>query len=227
MTTPRTIALDGPAGVGKSTVGRLLADRHGYLFLDTGVLYRAVSLEAIRRGVAATDGAGLTTVARNLDILMLRAEPDSGRMYIVRLAGEDVTDGLRSPQVEAIVSQVSAHPDVRAALLERQREIARSSRSVLVGRDIGTTVLPDADFKVYLDASVEERARRRHRERLAKDPLFPYERVVEELKHRDKLDSGRAASPLRIPEDALVIDTNGKDVEAVLSEIEAEMGLQR
>lgn len=227
VTSPRTVALDGPAGVGKSTIGKLLADRHGYLFLDTGVLYRAVSLAATRRCIDPADEARLAEVARSLDVELARAEPSSGRMYEVRLEGEDVTDELRTRGVEAIVSEVSAHPGVRAALLERQREIARSSPSVLVGRDIGTTVLPDADLKVYLDASLEERATRRHRERLARDPLYPYERVVEELKHRDKLDTQRATSPLRIPDGALVIDTNGKDVESVLGEIEAELEARR
>lgn len=223
MSLPRTVALDGPAGVGKSTVGKLLADRHGYIFLDTGVLYRAVSLAAIRRGVGAGDEHGLAGVARELRVEIGRAAPGSGRMYTVLLDGADVTDELRSPEVEAVVSEVSAHPAVRAALLERQREIARGSRSVLVGRDIGATVLPDAELKVYLDASLQERALRRHRERLQKDPAYPFERVIEELKHRDKLDTERASSPLRVPPDALVIHTDGKDVDQVLAEIEMSL----
>ncbi len=223
MSAPRTIAVDGPAGVGKSTIGKLLADRHTMLFLDTGALYRAVSLAALCRGVAANDETGLEDVAHHLDIQLLRAEPDSGLMYRVRLDGSDVTEEIRSPRVEAIVSEVSAHPKVRAALLRRQREIAHASPSVLVGRDIGTTVLPDADLKVYLDATIEERALRRHRERLAKEPEYPFERVLEELQRRDKLDTERASSPLRVPEDALVVDTTGKDIETVLSEIEDGM----
>ncbi len=193
------------------------------LFLDTGALYRAVSLAALCRGVAANDETGLEDVAHHLDIQLLRAEPDSGLMYRVRLDGSDVTEEIRSPRVEAIVSEVSAHPKVRAALLRRQREIAHASPSVLVGRDIGTTVLPDADLKVYLDATIEERALRRHRERLAKEPEYPFERVLEELQRRDKLDTERASSPLRVPEDALVVDTTGKDIETVLSEIEDGM----
>ncbi len=215
--------MDGPAGVGKSTIGKLLADRHTMLFLDTGALYRAVSLAALCRGVAANDETGLEDVAHHLDVQLLRAEPDSGLMYRVRLDGSDVTEEIRSPRVEAIVSEVSAHPKVRAALLRRQREIAHASPSVLVGRDIGTTVLPDADLKVYLDATLEERALRRHRERLAKEPEYPFERVLEELQRRDKLDTERASSPLRVPEDALVVDTTGKDIETVLSEIEDGM----
>lgn len=223
MSAPRTIAVDGPAGVGKSTIGKLLADRHTMLFLDTGALYRAVSLAALCRGVTANDEIGLEDVAHHLDVQLLRAEPDSGLMYRVRLDGSDVTEEIRSPRVEAIVSEVSAHPKVRAALLRRQREIAHASPSVLVGRDIGSTVLPDADLKVYLDATLEERALRRHRERLAKDPEYPFERVLEELQRRDKLDTKRASSPLRVPEDALVVDTTGKDIETVLSEIEDGM----
>ncbi len=223
MTAPRTIALDGPAGVGKSTIGKLLADRHHYLFLDTGVLYRAVSLVAVRQGIASADTARLREVARDLDVEILRAEPESEFMYRVSIDGEDVTEILRSPEVEQIVSEVSAHPQVRAELLQRQREIARANPSVLVGRDIGTVVLPDADLKVYLDATLEERTMRRHRERLQQDPMYPYERVLAELQRRDKLDTERASSPLRVPDDALLIDTTGKDVDAVLLAIEARM----
>lgn len=223
MRPPRTIALDGPAGVGKSTIGKLLADRHSYLFLDTGVLYRAVSLAAVRQGLASADAISLSIVARDLDVAIGRAEPESGYMYRVLLCGEDVTDALRSPEVEQIVSEVSAHPQVRAQLLQRQREIARANPSVLVGRDIGTVVLPDADLKVYLDATIEERTMRRHRERLLKDPAFPYERVLAELQRRDKLDTERTSSPLSVPVDAILIDTTGKDVDAVLLEIEARM----
>ncbi|MDQ3327930.1 MAG: (d)CMP kinase [Chloroflexota bacterium] len=223
MSTPRTIALDGPAGVGKSTIGKLLADRHRYLFLDTGVLYRAVSLAAVRQGIAPVDAVALREVARDLDLEIQRAEPESGYMYRVSLDGEDVTEVLRSPEVEQIVSEVSALTQVRAELLHRQREIARANPSVLVGRDIGTVVLPNADLKVYLDATLEERTMRRHRERLVKDPAFPYERVLAELQRRDMLDTERATSPLRVPDDALLIDTTGKDVDAVLLEIEARM----
>ncbi len=223
MTSPRTIALDGPAGVGKSTIGKLLADRHHYLFLDTGVLYRAVSLVAVRQGIASADAARLREVARDLDVEILRAEPESEFMYRVSIDGEDVTEILRSPEVEQIVSEVSAHPQARAELLQRQREIARANPSVLVGRDIGTVVLPDADLKVYLDATLEERTMRRHRERLQQDPMYPYERVLAELQRRDKLDTERASSPLRVPDDALLIDTTGKDVDAVLLAIEARM----
>lgn len=223
MSRPRTIAVDGPAGVGKSTIGKLLADRHAMLFLDTGALYRAVSLAALCRGVNVSDEDGLEAVARHLDVQLLRATPESDQMYRVLLDGADVTEEIRSPRVEAVVSEVSAHPRVRAALLHRQREIAHASPSVLVGRDIGTTVLPDADLKVYLDATLEERTLRRYRERLEKDPNYPYERVLEELQRRDKLDTERVSSPLRVPENALVVDTTGKDIETVLREIEAKM----
>lgn len=219
----RTIAVDGPAGVGKSTVGKHLADHHGYLFLDTGVLYRAVSLVALQHGVSPADQASLVEIASDLDIQMARPEPGSDRMYCVCLDGEDVTDRLRSAPVERIVSEVSAHPRVRAQLLERQREIARSHRSVLVGRDIGTVVLPDADLKIYLDASLDERAARRHRELRAKGRDDSYNEVVEELKRRDKIDTERASSPLRVPPDAYVVDTDGKDVDTVLLEIESRL----
>lgn len=222
--TPRQVALDGPAGVGKSTIGKLLADRRDLVFLDTGVLYRAVSLAALDRGVESTDDGALAEIARSLDIEILRPEPGSERMYIVCIEGHDVTDVLRSPDVEAIVSVVSAHPAVRAELLTRQRELAEASPSVLVGRDIGTVVLPNADVKIYLDASLHERARRRHTELLARGRRQSFEDVVLELQRRDKSDTERAVSPLRIPEDAIVVDTDGKDIEEVLQEIESRMG---
>ncbi len=221
---PFNVAVDGPAGVGKSTVGKLLADRHGYLFLDTGVLYRAVSLLALRRSVSPSDPQGLAAIACTLDIELLRAEPGSKHMYEVIVEGRVVTDELRSGDVESLVSEVSAHSEVRTALLERQRDIARASRSVIVGRDIGTVVLPDADLKVYLDASLEERADRRWKELQQRGAPVVYEQVVAELRRRDELDSGRETAPLRVPADARVINTNGKDVEMVLAEIEASMG---
>jgi cytidylate kinase len=220
MSAPRTVAVDGPSGVGKSTIGRLVADRYGYLFFDTGALYRAVSHAALRRGVEPGDGEALARLAGTLRIELERAAAGSGRMYHVRVEGEDVTEELRSAAVERVVSEVSAHPEVRAALLGRQREIARASRSVLVGRDIGTVVLPDADLKVYLDAPLEERARRRHRELLDKDGELSLESVAQELRRRDRIDSERASAPLRIPPDAVVVDTAGKGIEQVLAEIE-------
>jgi len=210
--------------VGKSTVGKLLADRHSYVFLDTGVLYRAVSLAALLGGTSTTDPASLEAVARGLDVRILRADPGSGRMYMVCLGDKDVTDALRTPEVERIVSQVAAHPGVRAALLSRQREIARSDHSVLVGRDIGTVVLPDADLKVFLDAALEERARRRCLELTTAGRETTLQAVLQDLRNRDRTDSGRATSPLRVPDDALVVETDGKSVEAVLAEIEERMG---
>ncbi|MDQ3854791.1 MAG: (d)CMP kinase [Chloroflexota bacterium] len=223
MSPPQTIAIDGPAGVGKSTIGRLLADQHGYVFLDTGALYRAVSLAALQHGTDASDALALAALADALDIRFLPPLPGSSAMYRVCLDGADVTDGLRSPEVEAIVSEVSAHPQVRAALLARQRELARTAPSVLVGRDIGTVVLPDADLKVFLEASLEERSRRRFLELQAKGREVDLQTVLAELQHRDRIDSGRAASPLRVPDDAIVIDTDNKPVEQVLEEIEQHM----
>lgn len=225
MIGPYNIAVDGPAGVGKSTVGKLLAERHGYLFLDTGVLYRVVGLLALREGVAPGDEEGLASLARGLDIELVRTEPGSPQLYRVLLGGEDVTAELRGADVERRVSEIAAHPQVRAALLDRQREIARRSPSVLVGRDIGTVVLPEAELKIYLEASLSERALRRHRELLGRGAAASFAQVTEELKRRDRLDSERTSAPLRVPDDAYVVDTNGKAIEAVLEEIEAKLTL--
>lgn len=217
------IAIDGPAGVGKSTVGKCLAERLGYVFLDTGALYRAVTLAALRTGVSADDAGALAAIAETLDLEFLRPLPDSGQLYRVISHGEDITLELRSDEVESYVSVVSAHPKVRAALLERQRQLARTNRSILVGRDIGTVVLPDADLKLFLDASIEERAQRRHREMQQRGHDLPFDEVLHDLRTRDRLDSERATSPLRAADDAVLIDTDGKDVRAVMAEIEARM----
>jgi cytidylate kinase len=216
---PTTITIDGPAGVGKSTVGARLAARLGYVFFDTGVLYRAVTLAALRRGVALDDPAGLADLAAGLALAVHTPTVADGRQATILLDGEDVTWALRQPEVNQAVSIVSAVAGVRQALLERQREIGRRGRVVMVGRDIGATVLPDAGLKIYLDASLAVRARRRYDELRARGEPVDLAAVQAMLERRDQLDTERAASPLRPAPDAIRIDTDALDIKGVLAHI--------
>ena len=161
---PSTIAIDGPAASGKSTIGALLAEQLGYIYFDTGVMYRAVTWAALDRGIDIDDEAAVTALAERVRIDVLAPTVEDGRQYTVMCDGQDVTWAIRAPDVDRAVSPVSAYPGVRAAMTAQQRRIGLGGRVVMVGRDIGTVVLPEADLKIYLDASVEERARRRLRE---------------------------------------------------------------
>jgi cytidylate kinase len=203
----RVVAIDGPASSGKSTVASALAARLGYLYLDTGVMYRAVTLAALRRGIPPQDETAVTALARQVRIEVTAPRLDDGRAYTVGLDGDDVTWAIRAPEVEAAVSIVSAYSGVRAEMVDQQRRIAQQTAVIMVGRDIGTVVLPDADLKIYLDATVEERARRRHAEMLARGESASYEAVLASLRKRDELDSTRAHSPLRAAPDAVTIDS--------------------
>lgn len=219
---PQTIAIDGPAGAGKSTIGLLLAKRLGYLFLDTGAMYRAVALSALRQGIATSNGDVLTRVAESLPINIERPASDCGddRAYTVKIGDEDVTWEIRKPEVEAVVSSVAAWPGVRQAQVLQQRRIARLGPVVMVGRDITTEVLPNADLKIYLDASLEERARRRFVELKARGRDVTLEQVEAEIAHRDDIDMHRAAGALRQAEDAVRVDTDGLDIDDALAEVE-------
>ena len=200
---------------GKTVVGRRVADALGFRFLDSGVMYRAVALAALRGGVPITDDA-LTACAVAADLSLADA-PEGAR---VLLDGEDVTDRLRDAEVEAIVSQVAAAAGVREVLVAKQQAVAADGDIVMAGRDIGTVVLPDADVKAYLQASVEVRARRRHAERVGTDRETSLRAVVEAaLRERDYIDSHREASPLRPAEDAVVIDTDGLSIEQVVERV--------
>ncbi|MBA3415610.1 MAG: (d)CMP kinase [Chloroflexia bacterium] len=213
------IAIDGPAAAGKSTVARLLAARLGALLFDTGSLYRALTVAARRDGVAAGDGPALARLARTIEI---EVRPDSaadGRLYSVLLDGEDVTWVLRSLQVEQSVSMVAAHPQVRDALMPHQRRIAAGGSVVMVGRDIGTVVVPDAGLKVFLLASEQERARRRFDEQRARGGKMTLDEVLTDLRRRDALDASRATAPLRAADDALLVATDGLDIDQVVAEI--------
>jgi cytidylate kinase len=217
---PSTIAIDGPAASGKSTIGELLAQHLGYLYFDTGVMYRAVTWAALERGIPIQDEAAVTALAEQLRIDVLPPQTDDGRQYTVLADGVDVTWTVRTPEVDAHVSPISAYPGVRRALVAQQRRVAAGGRVVMVGRDITTVVLPDADLKLYLDASVEERARRRWREVRARGKETGYEAVLASMRRRDEIDSQRAVAPLRVADDAIVVDTTNLSIEEVLAQTE-------
>lgn len=214
-----TIAIDGPAGSGKSTIGQGLAKQLRYLYFDTGVMYRAVTLAARERGLAPEDEAGISALAESIDIEVLPPDLDDGRQYTVRTDGRDVTWAIRSADVEAHVSTISAYPRVRAAMVRQQRRVAARGRVVMVGRDIGTVVMPNADLKIYLDASVEARAWRRHIELLGRGRESDYEAVLAGMKERDRIDTTRAASPLRAAADAVIVDCTDMDAQATLAHV--------
>jgi cytidylate kinase len=218
---PTTIAIDGPAASGKSTVGEALAKRLDYLYLDTGVMYRAVTWAALQRDISVEDEETLAKLAEQLDIKITDATEDDGRQYTVLVDNVDITWAIRTPAVDGHVSTVSAHPGVRRALVPKQRRVAVEEPVVMVGRDIGTVVLPDADLKIYLDATVEERARRRWgeiQERGKRD--VDYGEVLESMRRRDRIDSNRDVSPLRPAEDAVIIDTTDLSVSQVVGKSE-------
>ena len=199
------VALDGPGSSGKSSVGAAAAQQVGYRFFDTGLLYRALTWLAEHRGVPVDDAEGLVDLVADLGL----APDDAGRLARVIVDGADHTADIKAPAVEAAVSAVSAVPEVREALLGRQRELAEDGAIVMAGRDIGTVVLPDAGLKIYLDASVEERARRRAEQR-GIDPASPAGvAILESLRRRDRLDSSRVVAPLRVAPDARIITTDG------------------
>ena len=216
----RVIAIDGPAAAGKSTVARLLADRLGALLFDTGALYRAVALAALRSGLSAENEQALAQLAGDARISVRPPSLNDSRLYDVWLNGEDVTWSVRDPEVGAIVSRVAEHPAVRAALLPLQRTIASGGPVVMVGRDIGTVVVPDAGLKVYLDATPEERARRRFREAAARGSSQTFEAVLRETLQRDATDRGRDTAPLRPALDAVQINTDGVPIDEIVDEIE-------
>lgn len=225
MILSSVIAIDGPAASGKSTVGALLAQRLGYVYFDTGVMYRAVTWAALARGIPIDDEGAITALSERLHIEVTAPTADDGRQYTVLADGEDVTWAIRTPPVNQAVSPVSAYAGVRKALVAQQRRIAGQGQIVMVGRDIGTVVLPQAGLKIYLDASVEARARRRHHELIARreangiDLAQKYDEILDSMIRRDQIDSSRAASPLRPADDAIILDTTDLTVEQVLERI--------
>lgn len=216
------IAIDGPAASGKSTVGAAVADSLGYLYFDTGAMYRAATWLALDRGVPVADEAKVTALAEEAEIDVLPAgDADDGRQYTVLVNGQDVTWAIREPAVANNVSQVSTYAGVRVAMVAQQRRVAGRGRMVMVGRDIGTVVLPDAPLKIYLDASPEERARRRWQEEQARGGQRDYEAVLAEVRRRDAIDSTRAVAPLRPAADAVIVDSTALTIGQVVTRIVA------
>jgi cytidylate kinase len=215
----QVIAIDGPGAAGKSTVAQQLADRTGAMLFDTGALYRAVTLLAVRQAVDGADETRLAHLARTHRIDIEPPTVDDGRQVTVLLDGEDVTWAIRTPEIDGRVSEVSAHPLVREELLAVQRSIADGARVVMVGRDIGTVVIPRAGVKVYLDASTEERARRRFVELRKRGVEADYETVLADLQARDAFDSTRETAPLSAAGDAVKVNTDGRTVDEIVEEI--------
>jgi cytidylate kinase len=216
------IAIDGPAGAGKSTIARMLAERLGVPYLDTGAMYRAAALLALRAGLVApfADGDG-DRISELLSRHRLELRPECGTTRLL-LDGEDVSREIRSPECSSLSSQVAALPAVRQALVALQRRLGRAG-GVMEGRDIGTVVLPDADLKVFLTATPEERAQRRYQEMLAQGIETTYAQVLQEQRDRDQRDRLRADSPLQVAEDAVVVDTTGNDPDQVVTEVMKEL----
>lgn len=216
---PSIIALDGPAASGKSTVGLKVANALGYLFFDTGIMYRAITWIALQHDMDLNDGAAMTKLAQGALIDIRPPSASDGRTCDVVIAEKDVTWDMRSGDVDANVSVVSAYAGVRTALSAQQRRIGLRGKVVMVGRDIGTVVLPEADLKIYLDASAEERARRRSDELIARGEQADYDIILKKIIERDRIDSTRAVAPLRPADDAIIINTDDLDAEQVSSRV--------
>ena len=217
---PNVIAIDGPAASGKSTIGYDLARELNYLYLDTGSMYRAATLAALQAGHDPADEEAVTALARDLDLQIVPSAGEAdGRQYTVFLNGADVTWEIRAPEVDANVSVVSSFAEVRQEMVRRQREIARRGEVVMVGRDIGTVVVPDAPLKLYITATAQERARRRWLDRKEQGHETDYAEILADVNRRDQFDSNRRHSPLRPAADALIIDNTDKSPETIQAEI--------
>lgn len=214
MTKHRSIAIDGPSGAGKSTLAKQLAEALGYLYVDTGAIYRTVGLQAFRTGTDPRDAGAVIGLLKDMEIRLAYGEDGLQHMY---LNGEDVTQAIRRHEISAYTSSVSAIPEVRAFLLEQQRGLARSHDVVMDGRDIGTVVLPEADVKIFLTAAPEARARRRWLELRERGQETDFDTVLRDVLERDERDTHRATAPLRQAEDAVLADTTDKDLEQSLT----------
>lgn len=204
------IAIDGPGGAGKSTVARAVAKQLGFIYVDTGAIYRAIGLKFVRTGKSFTN-ENIISVLPGTELSLTHID---GEQHII-IDGEDVSSLIRTQEISSAASKVSAVPEVRAFLLDLQRDIARKNNVIMDGRDVGTVILPNAEVKIFLTANVEVRARRRHRELMAKglETSDTFERVLKEVAERDKADSERATAPLKPAEDAVLVDTSDMDFE--------------
>jgi len=211
-----TIAIDGPAASGKSTTARVLAQKMGYIYVDSGAMYRAATLAVIQAGINIDDEQTVTRFVEKIKIT-IKAHPAGQKTY---LNGKDVTHLIRSPQVNEVISVISAYPGVRACLVRMQRQLAEEGGVVMDGRDIGTVVLPDADLKVFMVASLQERARRRLKELQAQGEKMLLEEVLAEISQRDRLDSSRDTAPLKMADDARPLDTSQLSIEEQVDIIE-------
>jgi cytidylate kinase len=212
------ITIDGPSGAGKSTISKLLAAKLHYIYLDTGAMYRVVGLQVKRSGLdleAENAGEKLDQLLNTLDMKL--APGEEGQETRAFLAGEDVSDAIRTPEMAMVASRVSAEPEVRMKLTEMQRVIARNGKIVAEGRDMGTVVLPDARFKFFLDATAEERARRRQKQLLEKGQKAEYKQLLSQIQKRDRDDSSRSLAPLKPAADAIIIDSSKMSIDEVVS----------
>ncbi len=212
------ITIDGPAGSGKSTTARMLAARLGYAYLDTGAMYRAAALLADRIGTRLGDEGEVAEMLRELDLEFAPPLPGDDRPRVL-LSGEDITDAIRTPMIDRLVSAVAAHPSIRRHMAGLQKKFAAEGRVVLEGRDTGTIVCPDADVKIYLDASLSERAKRRLNQRADEASVEKMHKEESELDRRDRADRERHVGPLRIPDDAIIVDTSNLTIEEQVDKV--------
>ena len=210
-----TIAIDGPSGAGKSTVAKSLAKRLGYLYIDTGAMYRAVAVKAREKAVELEDESALSQLALSLHLTFV----NEGEKTCLFCNGEDITEAIRSPEISRLASDISKKREVREALVQKQREMGKGGGVVLEGRDIGTVVFPDAEIKFYLDAQIEERGRRRFQELVQRGLSVNFKETIEEMRQRDHNDMYRIHSPLKKTEDAVVIDSTHRSIEEVVEEM--------
>lgn len=211
-----SIAIDGPSGAGKSTISRKAAEIFGFIYVDTGAIYRTIGLASKIRGVSLDDKAAVMEMLPKLNIELKYNESGEQHMY---LDGKDVSRDIRLPEVSMLASKVSAIPEVRAFLVDMQRDMAKKYDVIMDGRDIGTVILPDADLKIFLTADVNDRAQRRYEELRTKGMLKPFDEVLAEMKQRDEQDTLRAAAPLKAAEDAVMLDTSGNTLEQSVAEV--------
>ena len=211
-----SVAIDGPSGAGKSTVSRSVAKTFGFIYVDTGAMYRTIGLAAYRKGLDTKDKPSIIGILPELNIELKYNDENEQRMY---LNGEDVSADIRLPDISMCASNVSAMPEVRAYLMDMQRQMAKRYDVIMDGRDIGTVILPDADVKIFLTASAEERAKRRYNELIAKGIETSFEEVLEDMKKRDAQDSSRKTAPLKPADDAVVLDTSDMSFDESISAV--------